>query len=33
MLVNQAVLQFETWTGVAAPAGQIMRDTLVAALR
>lgn len=32
MLVNQAVLQFETWTGVAAPRA-VMRDTLVAALR
>lgn len=32
MLVNQAVLQFETWTGVAAPRS-VMRDTLVAALR
>jgi len=31
MLVNQAVLQFETWTGVAAPY-QVMRDTLVAEL-
>ena len=31
MLVNQAVLQFETWTGVDAPY-QVMRDTLVAEL-
>lgn len=31
MLVNQAVLQFETWTGVAAPR-DVMRETLLAAL-
>jgi shikimate dehydrogenase len=31
MLVNQAVLQFETWTGATAPY-QVMRDTLVAEL-
>jgi len=31
MLVNQAALQFETWTGVAAPR-TVMRDVLVARL-
>jgi shikimate dehydrogenase len=31
MLVNQAVLQFEAWTGVSAPRG-VMRDALIAAL-
>ena len=31
MLVNQAVLQFETWTGVPAPR-EVMREALLAAL-